>query len=312
MDTGGGNWSGLVSIEGNRKAAFNAWKIYAMMPVDRCLATVEGPEGIGAMASSDEHRSGLVVWNLTGTEQPVSLRLESVPFPTGTLRVYRIDAEHASWGDNRAQEALAPVETRTNTTMRSIIWEDDIPDGGVVYLEVSDGAAATKPVPVAHVDRVLHYFPERRSPAYADFDRNTWVARLGMAGERAANAVVGVRVSDLPSAVDVSVTLGGTPTDNGKDSLLGVSVDYQIRGQCTKSVLFHGGMCHPKGVSVLPWGKKSRPDEVVKLPDLSRSRLDLAKHAPKGWRGDAVITFRMHNTGPDTRARFAVRRLPFS
>lgn len=305
MDTGGGNWSGLVSIDGHRKAAFNAWKMYARMPVDRRLVTVDGPPGLRGIASSDEHRSGLVVWNLTGADQPLRLRLANIPFARGTLRVYRIDADHASWGDNPANESLAPVET--HEIGRSMEWTGDIPDGGVVYLEADDGVKASKPAPVADVDRVMYYFPDRESTAYADFDRNTWTARLGMGGEKSAEAVVGVQAHGLPSALDVSITKAGAFRDNGADSLLGMRVDYRVAGEYVKSVLFHRGMYHAQSIRTLPWGTKSRPDEAV---GMSGRKLDLAKYAPRGWKGDVIITFIMRNTGPDTRAKISIRSAP--
>lgn len=308
MDTGGGNWSGLVSIDGHRKAAFNAWRIYARMPVDRRMVTVNGPSGIGGMASSDEHKSGLVIWNLTGADQPMSLRLEHIPFARGTLRVYRIDADHASWGDNPAHEDLIPVETRKDIAMRSIEWAGGIPDGGVVYLEVEDGTKTTKPAPVTNVDRVLYSFADRRSTAYADFDRSTWTARLGMGSEKSADAIVGVKASDLPAVVEISLDFDGIPHGSSKNSLLGLYVDYQVSGKYMKSVLFLGWFHDRKGISALPWGKKSPPDEVVQAHNLPFTRLDLAKHAPKGWKGDAIVTFVMKNASVGTKAKFVVSR----
>lgn len=303
MDTGGGNWSGLISIDGHRKAAFNAWRLYSMMPVDRRLVNIEGPEGIGAMASSDEHKAGFIVWNLTGADRSVKLHLGNIPFPNGTLRVYRIDAEHASWGDNPANENLAPVEERRGVEMSGLTWAGDIPDGGVVYIEADDGTADDKPAPVAEVERIHCYFPDRASKTYADFDRNTWTARLGMCGEKSGDAVVGVRASNLPKVLNVSCTVGGELQDNGLDSLLAVQVDYEARGTYRKSVVLHRGTFHADGIKPLPWGAKARPDQTVRLGDT----LDLAKYAPEGWGGSAIITFRMHNAGPDARAKIRLQ-----
>lgn len=301
MDTGGGNWSGLISIDGRRKAAFNAWKLYSMMPVDRRSVTIDGPEGIGGMASSDEHKAGMLIWNLTGESQSVKLNLAGIPFSKGTLRVYRIDAEHASWGDNPANEKLLPVEERRDVSMKDLEWTGDIPDGGVVYLEASDGKTVPFPAPVAEVERIHYYFPDRRSSAYADFDRNTWTARLGMGGEQSGDAVVGVRASNLPNVLGVSLSVGGKLQSNGLDSLLAVQVDYEASSAYRKSVLFRNGIGNAG--KPLPWGTKRRPDRTVRLGDT----LDLARYAPEGWNGRAIITFRMHDSGPDTRAKIRLQ-----
>ncbi len=301
MDTGGGNWSGLISIDGHRKAAFNAWKLYSMMPVDRRAVTIEGPEGIGGMASSDEHRAGLLVWNLSGASRSVKLSLDGAPFSRGTLRVYRIDAEHASWGDDPSNESLMPVEERRDISAKDLTWTGDIPDGGVVYVEAHDGTVIPQPTPTAEVERIYYYFPDRMSKAYADFDRNTWTARLGMGGEESADAVVGVRASNLPPALDVSISVGGKFRDNGLDTLPAVQVDYEASGAYRKSVLFRKGIGNAG--KPLPWGTKARPDHVTRLG----GTLDLAKYAPEGWNGRAIITFRMHNTGPDSRAKIRLQ-----
>jgi len=86
-----------------------------------------------------------------------------------------------------------------------------IPTGGVVYLDVDDGSgiSALAPAPVARVVRTLHYYPDRSSPAYADFDRNTWIARLGMATAREADEEVGVTADALPRTLSVTTTVDG-------------------------------------------------------------------------------------------------------
>ncbi len=176
-----------------------------------------------------------------------------------------------------------------------------IPDGGVVYLEADDGTTVSSPAPPAEVKRIHYYFPDRTSKAYADFDRKTWTARLGMGGERSADAVVGVRASNLPNVLGVSLSVGDKLQSNGLDSLLAVQVDYEASSAYRKSVLFRNGIGNAG--KPLPWGTKARPNQTVRLGDA----LDLAKYAPKGWGGRAIITFRMHNTGPDTRAKIRLQ-----
>jgi len=250
--------------------------------LDRRLVEIDGP--VKAMASSDQHRSSLVMWNLSGADQSLNVRLDNLPFSKGTLSVYKIDKDHASWGDG-SDEALRPVEERGIGET----WSGSIPDSGVVYLEADDGMKASKPLPVAKVERVLYYFPNRKSTAYADFDRNTWTARLGT-GE-SAEAVIGVRASGLPRRLIADV-LG--------DNSVSIYVDYLVDGRCVKSVLFGG---EARGAKALPWGKKSLPDEAVKGLDL-----DLAKHAPDGWKSSGIITFVLKGSGASTRAKIGLWR----
>ena len=119
--------------------------------------------------------------------------------------------DHASWGDNPANETLCSAETR-KLSSATFAWSGPIPSDGVVYLEVEDGSGLSerKVTPVARVLRVLHYYPDRASQAYADFDRQTWTARLGMASEKRAEAHIGAVVESLPAMLAVSVQTEGT------------------------------------------------------------------------------------------------------
>ena len=111
-----------------------------------------------------------------------------------------------------------------------------------MYLEADDdtGNSDLTPSPVAKVIRTLHFYPDRAQAAYADFDRNTWTARLGTGSEASANSTVGVTAEDLPPALTVSAQTDGPLARHDENSLLGVRIDYQVGDVYTKSVLFHG------------------------------------------------------------------------
>ena len=316
MDTGGGNWSGMVSLDGHRKAVFNAYAVYARMPVDRRRVTINGPGGLEGMASQDRHRASLVFWNRTGGLQTVRASLQRLHLTRGHLRVFRIDAAHASWGDDPAQERLLPTETRPLHAAVPLDWAGAIPDGGVVYLEADDdsGRSDLAPVPVAKAIRTLHFYPSRAGTAYADFDHRTWAARLGMGAETAAEAVVGVTAEDLPPRLVVTAQADGTLTRRDANSLLGVRLDYQAGGAAaqayTKSVLFHGSLhgvdlYDARRAAPMPWGTKRPPDEAVRVADFARFTVIPRTHAPAHWTGRVQITFLMQ-TGPETRAKIVL------
>jgi len=315
MDTGGGNWSGLVSIDGHAKAAYNAYLLYSMMPVDRRLVLLDGPPGLSGLASSDGHKCALVAWNRSGAAQNTRLDLGGIPFERGTVRIFRIDAQHASWGDDPKNERLAPVQVREDAAMRGLHWVSEIPDGGVVYIEADDGTGISELArhSTAKAIRVLHYYPDRKTRAYADFDKNTWIARLGMAGEDWADMEVGVVAEELPSVLKVSVHVEGELRKMDSNSLLGVRLDYRTGDGYTSSVLFHGPY---KGGADLysdkrwlghPWGTTRRADHVVSVADCAEFGIAVREHAPKGWDGRAIVTFVLQNAGPTVRAKVTVR-----
>ena len=314
MDTGGGNWSGMVSLDGHRKAVFNAYAIYARMPVDRRQVTVSGPDGLEGMASMGRHRASFVFWNRTGQEQTAQVSLLHLPVTRGHLRVFRIDAAHASWGDDPANERLLPTET--HPLPGSSEWSGAIPDGGVVYLEADDdsGRSDLDASPVAKVIRTLHFYPDRAQTAYADFDRNTWTARLGMGSEASANATVGVTAQDLPPTLTISAQADGTLARHDENSLLAVRIDYQVGDAYTKGVLFHGplrggpDLSDARRSAPMPWGTHRPPDESVHVADFARFPITPRAHAPAQWTGRVQITFLMQNTGAGTRAKIVVRK----
>jgi len=311
LDSGQDNYSGMVSIDGHRKAVFNAAEIYARLPTDRSAVMLAGPTDLGAIAATNEHRAGVALWNLTRRPQEVALDLSGFPFTDGDLTEYRIDAEHASWGDGTATEALTSTGSQTLTPDGSLRWSGTVPTGGVLYLEANDATGQTAPDvnPVARWRRTLRYYPDRKTTAYADFDKTTWTFRLGMANEPAANAQVGVTAEDLPDEMSVSVTLEGTVQSLTPESLLGLRVDYRTGDAYTSSVLIHGpgdqqiDPFDENRISTTPWGTLQPPTQIITVPDLGHFSLALRDRAPEGWDGRAQITAIMTDTGPGTRAR---------
>jgi xylan 1,4-beta-xylosidase len=303
---------GLVSKDGHRKAVFNAWKIYGNMPVDRKQVRMIGP--LRAMASADPHNAAVVLWNPTPYRRRIDVHLANVPFERGDVRVYRIDRDHASWGDG-AEENLVPVETFTDVDLREWAWLDRmIPEHGILYLEADDrsGRSELIPVEVARVLKVNRYYPARGTPSYSDFDRKTWIARLGMATEERADQQVGVVADRLPDALTATVQVEGELKRIDENSLLGVRVDYQVDGAYTRSVLFHGPyggvqLYSPRRDLHFPWGTQRQADQVVAVDDLASFRIGLRQHAPAGWTGKAHIAFLMQNAGPGARAKITLR-----
>ena len=275
---------------------------------------IAGPDGVEGMASADGHTVGLAIWNQSGEPRTLQVALRYLPFPHGTLRVYRIDAGHASWGDDPAHEGLAASEVRGGLGSDAR-WAGSLPLAGVVYLEVTDGTGASElaPAPVARVIRTDHYYPDRATTAYADFDRTTWTARLGMAGEQRADEEVGVTADTLPGTLTVSMQADGSPRRLDANSLLGLRIDYLSHGAYTSSVLFHGpldggaDLYHPGRSAAMPWGTKRRADRAVAVPNLARFTIAPARYAPPGWDGRVQLTFILQDAGTGTRVTGTIR-----
>jgi xylan 1,4-beta-xylosidase len=306
---------GLVTRDGKRKAVYNAWKLYAMMPVDRRQVTIEGP--LEAMASSDAHKAGVLIWNRDPYARRLDVNLKNLPFKKGNVRIYRIDREHASPVDG-TDDVLTPAETYMNVDVATWSYTDGrIPEQGIMYFEAEDGTGQSElaPAKVAKVVRIDRYYPARsKTKSYADFDRKTWIARLGMADDRRADQQIGVLAEGLPGTLSFDVKVEGKLQKLDVNSALGVRVDYSMNGKYVRAVQFHGpyggvDLYDKARTALTPWGLKQKPDDVVAVADLAKFQADLKKYAPAGWTGKAHITFVMQNAGAGTRAKFTVRPL---
>ena len=163
----GGPW-GIVDEEGTVKASFNAFEIYNRMPL-RATATVINPgvtpgvavaatrssdiatelpingdtPGVSALASYNTTRASLTLWSTSDTPVAVTTHMLSAPFPTATLTVYRIDAEHCSYGNthNISAATLVPAEPerlpQPTGGANGVMWHGILPPRAVVYLELN-------------------------------------------------------------------------------------------------------------------------------------------------------------------------------
>ena len=301
---------GVVDIDGHRRAAYNAFKLYAMMPVDRRALDTSG--SLPGLASSDAHTASVLLWNRSRSDRHVHVDLQNIPFASGTLRVFRIDEEHASYFENPANEELTAVEVLENADTAGLTWSGDIPDHGVVLLEVTDGSGLSELTAAPYVGdiiRVNRYFPDRSQDNHAEFDRSTWITRLGTGSHDLADSRVGVTVEGLPDALRVSFATDGPLQQLDQNSVLGLRLDFESEGDYSKGVLLHGGLYSAARQAHVPWGTGRPADQVVELGSLEDFRLSPAMYAPPDWSGRLIITFMMQNTGAQTRAKVMVRSL---
>ncbi len=131
-----GAWDkmGMIDLNNQRKALYNAFKLYGWMPVDRKAVSPEIQSGIGAMASSDDNTASVVLWNEGGTQQSVSTTFNNLPFSSGKMEIYRIDAGNASKYDG-AGENLTVLST-SNITSNTASLNTTVPGNGVVFVKM--------------------------------------------------------------------------------------------------------------------------------------------------------------------------------
>ena len=304
---------GLISLDGSIKAAYNGFRVYSEMQVDRNPVEIRGSE-LEAMASSDDHDADLVVLNRTLYDRRFDVVLKNLPFRSGKVVLYPIDRSHASAGDNTTPD-LQPISEASFKDVDRWTTHVTLMPGATLYVHAEDGTGVSElsDVKMGKIVRALHYYPSRTTTSYADFDRRTWIARLGMSEEEKADEKVGLTVESLPASLHVTAKAQGDFKRLNDRSMLAVRVDYAVGNEYAKSTLFHGpsatfpDLYEGQHEDPMSWGTKKKEDDAIAVKDLADFRIDLKKYAPAGWNGRIELTFLQVDTGPKTRVKFLIR-----
>ena len=191
---------GMISRTGRKRAIYNAFKLYGMMPTDRVAVIPHSggrgkPDGLTVLASASSTEATVVVANPTGDDRTVTLRLDGLP-AKAVWRLTRIDPHHASYVDDPSTEALKVDEMLP--PMR--VWTGVVPAQGVVHL--GSGRPAKPPhLPAGRFVNEIRTFPDRGSETYADFDPADWTVRLGGGDATIRVAFDGLRRFRLDSKI---------------------------------------------------------------------------------------------------------------
>jgi xylan 1,4-beta-xylosidase len=304
---------GLLTRNFHRKALFNALKLYqTMLPVDRNAVSPDGANSLNLLASSDSHTACVVLWNETTAERTATVHLDHLPFTQGNLQLYRIDASHASYGDDPAAERLG-VNGTWKVSAGQAVWTGMVPAESVVFLQASDGSAVSllRPQKIGTFIRDLYWFPNRGSDAYADFDPHTSIVRVGEGSQSLSAAQIGV-VLDKPAAnLHVQVTRQGPFAAQDANGLFGLRVDYASRqGGYSKSVLWCNSPPRLTRTVSLPWGKGgARVDHAYLAHEMNTGKrfiIPVAHNAPGNWNGRIILTPILQNMGAGSCARITL------
>lgn len=315
LDAGDAPGMGLITFDGHRKAIYNAFKIYAMMPVDRnFVGTVAGTADareLDAMASSDAHRASVVVWNTSDQAQTATINLSGLPFQNGVLQTFRIDATHASYVDNPASETLTPTQTTPFRGAHNQMWRGEVPANSVVYLQASDAATpplstSVTPTKIGDWVRTTHWFPDRAAGNTADFDARSGIVRLGSGG--ATQSQIGVLIDNPARQLKIRVEQTNVP-DTG--ALCGLRLDFAARdGKYSRSVFVHNQNEAAARAAILPWGKGGKADAFIAQTDINNGRefvLDLTRLAPPNWNGHRVmLSFVLSSAAHGARTKWMI------
>ncbi len=309
---GAGDKMGLIEANtGFRKALFNAFKLYGWMPVDRRYLTVDSP--LKGLASSDDGRVAVCLWNTTSYSQDVELTLKKIPFTSGRLEIYHIDVHHNSWYETGMDDLVPDVRKDVEITDGELMLNDIVLPRGVFFVRVEapDAEPAFVQNDFAKIIRTHQWYESRSNSApYALFDQKTWTTRLSTNTSTNGIALMAVCAEDVPETFEVVTTTTNNFMDRNENSTLNMRIDFQsTTGEYTKSVLFHNGLYHENRTQTLAWGTRTAPDEVVEISDFDRFTIDLNSYKPSDFSGRVLFTFELNAVGDASRANFQFRRL---
>lgn len=305
------NFGGLTDPDLNRRPIYWAYKLYGDMPSERkAVSITNGPEGLHAFASADDTRAGIMVWNDADAPQSIAINTTKVPFPAGTIDVYRIDEDNSSYLENSSNDELSLISSRAFSTLGSLAF--DIPAFGIVFLDIIPDSVATQPTVVpARFIRSWSYTPRRADGSicenYGDFNWKNWTARVGV--KTSGAGISGVSMDQAPDTIGLQFKSVNTLPDNDINALAGIRLDYMIDDRTYKSVLLHGTFFDDARTSILPWGHQvSSGDEILDMGGLIGNNqifdFPVVKHAPDGWASGArrlIVSFWLENTGEESQ-----------
>ncbi len=182
LDSGEGNFSGMVDIDGLPKPICEVYEFYQRMPVDRVEVKVDGPVGVGALASADAQRWAALVWNRHFTEVEFTLEL---PLNEGAVEVTYVDG------------------SRRRETFQS--------DGGAIRLRLPSASVAlvrggAELAPIGGPRRFWGVPLAHDGDGWSDLDEVTGTFRFGTPGSGGWVAHAGdVAVGAAPDAWSVEV-----------------------------------------------------------------------------------------------------------
>jgi len=192
LDSGEGNFSGMVDIDGRPKPIHAVYRFYQHMPVDRVALDVAGPRGLGGVASTAGSTTHAIVWNRHFTDLDVQLRLHDA---RGPAAVTTVDADGVA-----PEYPLALDAGRASLVVRA---------GGVVLIRVGGPIAAPRP------RRAWGIALQDQGAGWADLDEAGLAFRFGTgAGTGWSAYAADVPDDAVPDDWEVrATTADGTPVD---------------------------------------------------------------------------------------------------
>jgi len=190
LDSGSGNYSGLIDIDGASKAAFYAYQLFHAMPTDRIMSHVDGTD-VNAFAAREPGRTEVLVFSRAGHSTAVALQWEGLTSDVEAVDLLLVDAAH-----------LTPVTSSVRIVDGITTFE--LPAGGFALLRVRTSSGVfSPPAPAGAVVRTRHSYPDRWTTAWADIDERATTFRFGSASSPASVPAATMVLRDFAPVLEI-------------------------------------------------------------------------------------------------------------
>ncbi len=257
LDSGSGNYSGMVTIDGDSKPLFHAYQLFQAMPTDRIAVLVDGID-VTAMAGTAPGRTEVLVFSRASHSTSVALQWEGLPPEIQSVDVISVDASN-----------LVPATSKVEIAAGMTTIE--LPAGGFALLRaVTSHVAASPTAPAGTVVRTRHSYPDRWTTAWADIEEKTTTFRLGSASSPAAVPVATLVLRDFAPIIDVVTRIHRNGLDLTDDA---TAVSIRI-GDGRSSVQIDLAAGTPNGSCWPSWARPGQTESTISAPAGS-TRIDL-------------------------------------
>jgi len=288
LDSGSGNYSGMIDVDGESKAAFYAYQLFQAMPTDRIAAHIDGTD-VHALAAAEPGRTEVLVFSRAGNSTAVALQWDGLAQEVQTVDILSVDAV------NRI-----PL---TNTVdIVDGITTFELSAGGFALLRArTSSGVVSPPGPAGVVVRTRHSYPDRWTTAWADIDERATTFRFGSASSPASVPAATMVLRDFAPVLDVVAHVHR----NGLDLVdAGTAISVRV-GDGRSTVQIDLAAAHP---SASRWPSWAGPEKAGSSVDAAAqsARIDLSA---LGFTGSDLTVTAIVQTG-DTGLFATITLLP--
>ncbi len=298
-----GDAYGMIFRDGTKKALYNAFKIYADMPVERTELHTSNPV-IDGIASCGDDKAVILLWNTGSESYKLETELKNLPFMPKEVRLYRIDKNNASAFDGGNEELS--INEKWSDVKNGKLPDIIIEPGATVYITlVSDRDIVDFDYESKHPDfppdiRLHYYFEDRYKNNYAFIDRKSWRIDLGMGENVTAYSAAGATFNSLPEILRIRTKTSGHLSFKDNNSYVGIRLDFNNGQEYIYSVAFSPRDFGSRFRNI-GWGTKMNVDRIVIVDNFDDFEINLSDYLNSSTINQRVtVTFEMENTGPKT------------